>query len=430
MDILSADIAEVEYVSKFVIHGGNKLSGQIRIGGAKNAVLPVLAATLLNGKESLLYDCPALKDVDTMIEILISVGCKISFENGVLRVDSSNISSYEIPEHLVREMRSSIILMGPMLARCGKIKISYPGGCEIGPRPIDLHLKALRDLGVSIQEAHGFLECEVSDLRGCEIQLDYPSVGATENAMLAAVLAKGTTKIRNAAKEPEIIDLEKYLNTIGAKVYGAGTSEIIVEGVTDLHDGEHIIMPDRIVAGTILAAGAITGSEITVDNVVPEHIQPVLSKLKEAGCLILEKENQIKLKTPNPIRAVEMIKTLPYPGFPTDMQAQFMALMTIAKGTSIFTENIFENRYKHVDELTRMGANIKIDGRVAVVKGVKRLTGAKISAKDLRGGAALVLAGLVAEGTTVVDQIIHIERGYDRFDKMLEQLGAQIYRIN
>lgn len=417
-------------MSKFVIHGGNKLSGQLRIGGAKNAVLPILAATILNGKESILYDCPTLKDVDTMIEILKSVGCKVSFNNNVLKVDSSTLSTHEIPEHLVREMRSSIFLMGPMLARCGKIKISYPGGCEIGPRPIDLHLKALREMGVTIHEAHGFLECEVSDLNGCEIQLDYPSVGATENAMLAAVMAKGTTKIRNAAKEPEIIDLQTYLNAVGAKVFGGGTSEIVIEGVRNLTEGQHHIMPDRIVAGTFLAAVAITGGEVILDNVVSEHIQPILSKMKEAGCLILEKERQIKLKTPSQLRAVDMVKTLPYPGFPTDMQAQFMALMTIAKGTSIFTETIFENRYKHVSELIRMGANIKVDGRVAVVKGVKRLTGAKLSAKDLRGGAALVLAGLAAEGTTVVDQIIHIERGYDRFDKMLEQLGAQINRVN
>ncbi len=426
----TADISEVKYVSKFVIQGGNKLSGQLRIGGAKNSVLPILAATILNGKESILYDCPDLKDVDTMIEILKSIGCKVSFENHILRVDSSTLFSHEIPEHLVREMRSSIFLMGPMLARCGKIKISYPGGCEIGPRPIDLHLKALRELGVIINEAHGFLECEVSDLKGCEIQLDYPSVGATENAMLAAVMAKGATKIRNAAKEPEIVDLQSYLNTMGAKVSGAGTSEIIIEGVKTLNNAEHHIMPDRIVAGTILSAVAITGGDVILDNVVPEHIQPILSKMKESGCLILEKERQIKLRTPHQIRAVEMLKTLPYPGFPTDMQAQFMALMTIAKGTSIFTETIFENRYKHVSELVRMGANIKVDGRVAVVKGVKRLTGANLSSKDLRGGAALVMAGLVAEGTTIVDQIIHIERGYDRLDKMLQQLGAHIFRIN
>ncbi|QZY57167.1 UDP-N-acetylglucosamine 1-carboxyvinyltransferase [Crassaminicella profunda] len=304
------------------------------------------------------------------------------------------------------------------------------GGCEIGPRPIDLHLKALRELGVKIKESHGFLECEVVKLQGSEIILDYPSVGATENTMLIAVMAKGTTRIRNAAKEPEIIDLENYLNKMGAKVVGAGTSEIVIEGVEKLHDVEHKIIPDRIVAGTLAVAGAITRGDIVLKNVIVDHLKPVISKLKEAGCLVLEKDTSLKIKATQRIKAVEMIKTLPYPGFPTDMQAQLMSLMTVAKGTSIITETVFENRYKHVDELTRMGAKIKIDGRVAVVQGVKRLTGAKVHAKDLRGGAALVLAGLVAEGVTMVDNIKHIDRGYDEFDKMLEKLGAYIYRID
>lgn len=416
-------------MSKFVIHGGNKLRGEIRIGGAKNAVLPILAATILSGKESILRDCPNLKDVHTMIEILRSVGCKISFQDSMIAVDSSTLSSYEIPESLVREMRSSIFLMGPMLGRCGKIKISYPGGCEIGPRPIDLHIKALKALGVQITEAHGFLECEVQKLKGCEIHLDYPSVGATENAMLAAAMAEGTTRIINAAKEPEIVDLQNFMVKMGAKVHGAGTSEIVIEGVKELERAEYKIMPDRIVTGTMLAAGAITGGQIVVTNAISSHVQPVVSKLKECGCLILEKGNTLTLKAPERVKAVDMIKTLPYPGFPTDMQAQFMALMTVAKGTSFFTETIFENRYKHVDELVRMGAKIKIDGRVAVVKGVPKLTGAKVCAKDLRGGAALVIAGLAAEGITTVEDIIHIERGYEQFDKMLEQLGAHIYRV-
>ena len=417
-------------MSKFIIQGGSKLNGEIRIGGAKNAVLPILAATVMNSAENILFDCPNLKDVDTMIKILRSIGCQVSFEEHVLNVDSSTLSSHIIPEYLVREMRSSIFLMGPMLARCGKVKISYPGGCEIGPRPIDLHLKALKELGVRINESHGFLECEVGNLVGCEIQLDYPSVGATENTMLAAVMAKGVTKIRNAAKEPEIVDLQDFLNKMGAKIKGAGTSEIIIECANKLKSTEHKIIPDRIVAGTILIAGAITQGDITLNNIIVDHIRPIIAKLKEAGCLILEKDHSLKLVAPERPRAVEIIKTLPYPGFPTDMQAQFMALMTIAKGTSMITETIFENRYKHVDELTRMGAKIKIDGRVAVVRGVKNLTGANVSAKDLRGGAALVLAGLAAKGRTVVDDIGHIERGYDRFDDMLQQIGANMYRIN
>ncbi|QEK11954.1 UDP-N-acetylglucosamine 1-carboxyvinyltransferase [Crassaminicella thermophila] len=417
-------------MSKLLIRGRNKLNGQIRIGGAKNAVLPILAATVLNGGENILFDSPDLRDVHSMIEILRSIGCKVSFENSVLTVNSSTLSSHEIPEHLVREMRSSIFLMGPMLGRCGKIKISYPGGCEIGPRPIDLHLKALRELGVKITEAHGFLECEAIKLEGKEIHLDYPSVGATENIMLVAVLAKGITKIRNAAKEPEIVDLQNYLNRMGAKIRGAGTSEIIIEGVDKLYGLEHKIIPDRIVAGTIATAGAIAGGEIILNNVVVDHMKPILLKLKEAGCWVFEKNNSLKIKSSQRLKAVEMTKTLPYPGFPTDMQAQFMALMTIARGTSIITETVFENRFKHVDELIRMGAKIKIDGRVAVIQGVKKLTGAKVFAKDLRGGAALVLAGLTAEGTTIVDNIKHIDRGYEQLDKMLKELGADIKRID
>lgn len=417
-------------VSKFVIQGGTKLKGDIRIGGAKNAVLPILAATVMNSSENLLLDCPKLKDVETMISILESIGCKVNFQDNALSVDSSTLSSHIIPEQLVREMRSSIFLMGPMLARCGKVKISYPGGCEIGPRPIDLHLRALKELGVTINEAHGFLECEVNNLVGCEIQLDYPSVGATENTMLAAVMAKGTTKIRNAAKEPEIVDLQDFLNKMGAKIIGAGTSEIVIEGTKYLKNTEHKVIPDRIVAGTILIAGAITKGEITLDNVIVDHIRPIISKLKESGCLIFERENSLKLMTVERPKAVELIKTLPYPGYPTDMQAQFMAFMTVAKGTSMITETIFENRYKHVDELTRMGAKIKIDGRVAVVRGVENLTGANVSAKDLRGGAALVLAGLSAKGQTIVDDIGHIDRGYDGFEIMLQQIGANIQRIN
>ncbi|PAB58830.1 UDP-N-acetylglucosamine 1-carboxyvinyltransferase [Anaeromicrobium sediminis] len=417
-------------MSRLLVKGQNKLNGELAIKGAKNAVLPILAATILNKGESILFDAPHLSDVDAMINILQSIGCKIEFENSIMKVDTSNLSSHEIPEHLVREMRSSIFLMGPMLARCGKIKISYPGGCEIGPRPIDLHLKALRQLGVKIKEAHGFLECEVVKLDGTEIHLDYPSVGATENTMLLAVMANGTTKIRNAAKEPEIVELQTYLNKMGAKVSGAGTSQITIEGVKKLNRVEHKIMADRIVAGTMLVAGAMAGGDIILKNIVIDHIKPIISKLRESGCIIEEKTDSLRLKTHKRIKAIEMTKTLPYPGFPTDMQAQFMSLMAIAKGTSIITETVFENRFKHVDELMRMGANIKIDGRVAVIQGVPELTGANVTAKDLRGGAALVLAGLGAEGITIVNNVKHIDRGYDRIEEMLKCLGAEVYRLN
>lgn len=417
-------------MAKYLINGGRKLGGKLKISGAKNAVLPILAASVINGKENVIKGYPNLRDVNTMIKILRSIGCKVTKESDAIIVNSENISSFEISEDLVREMRSSIFLMGPMLSRCGKIKVSYPGGCEIGPRPIDLHLKGLREMGVKISEAHGFLECEVDTLKGSEIHLDYPSVGATENIMLAAVLAEGTTIIRNAAKEPEIIDLQNFLNAMGANIYGAGTSVIQIDGVGNLSSVEHTIMPDRIVAGTILVAAAITNSEITIENVVSDHLVSVLAKLKEVGCMLLEDNNKIRIIAPEILKSVDIIRTLPYPGFPTDMQAQFVSLLSIAKGTSIVTETVFENRFKHTEELIRMGAKIKVDGRVAVIKGVEKLTGATVSAKDLRGGAALVLSGLCGEGSTIVENIKHIERGYDNLDQMLRSLGADIRRID
>ncbi|WP_432664777.1 UDP-N-acetylglucosamine 1-carboxyvinyltransferase [Wukongibacter baidiensis] len=417
-------------MSKYLINGGKKLKGELEISGAKNAVLPILAASVINGGECIINGYPKLRDVDIMIKILTSIGCTVEKNERSIIVNSKNIFTHEIDESLVREMRSSIFLMGPMLARFGKIKISYPGGCEIGHRPIDLHLKGLKEMGVNITEAHGFLECEVEDLRGAEIHLDYPSVGATENIMLSAVLAKGKTIIRNPAKEPEIVDLQNFLNGMGAKISGAGTGTIEVDGVDSLTNVEHRIMPDRIVAGTILVAAAITKSEITVTNVVSDHILSILSKLKEVGCIILEKENELRIIPPSVLKPVDIIRTLPYPGFPTDMQPQIVSVLTLCEGTSIVTETVFENRFKHTEELMRMGAKIKVDGRVAVIKGVDQLTGAKVSAKDLRGGAALVLAGLAAEGTTIVENIKHIERGYDNFDLMLQKLGADIRRID
>ena len=423
-------LSEVNHVSKYLITGGRKLRGELEISGAKNAVLPILAASVINGGVSVINGFPNLRDVDIMIKILMSLGCKVEKTCNSIIVNSRNIFTHEIDESLVREMRSSIFLMGPMLARFGKIKISYPGGCEIGHRPIDLHLKGLREMGVEITEAHGFLECSVKKLRGAEIHLDYPSVGATENIMLSAVLAKGKTLIRNPAKEPEIVDLQDYLNGMGAKIRGAGTGIIEIDGVDSLSNVEHRIMPDRIVAGTILSAAAITKSEITITNVIPDHIVSVISKLKEMGCIIIEKENELKIIPPSVLRPVDIIRTLPYPGFPTDMQPQIVSVLCLASGTSIVTETVFENRFKHTEELMRMGAKIKVDGRVAVIKGVRELTGAKVSAKDLRGGAALVLAGLAAEGTTIIENIKHIERGYDNFDLMLKKLGADIKVID
>lgn len=415
-------------MSKLVISGGNTIAGEVRVGGAKNSVLPILAATVLNGGINVVHDIPKLLDVDIMEKILTSLGCSVKRENGTIIVNSKELTNYEIPEELVREMRSSIIFLGAMLSRCGKVKVSYPGGCEIGLRPIDLHLKSLREMGAKIEEKHGFLICEATQLKGCDIQLDFPSVGATENIMLAAIFAKGITVIRNAAREPEIIDLENFLNAMGAKVSGAGTATIRIEGVEKLYDVEHNIIPDRIVAGTYLVATAITRGEIVLKNIIHEHIQSILYKLRESGCIVQIYNHSLKLIAPKQIKAIESIRTLPYPGYPTDMQAQMMALMALSDGTTIFAENIFENRYKHANELVRMGANIKVDGRIAVVKGVPRLSGATVVAQDLRGGAALILAGLAAEGKTIIENTKHIDRGYENIHEVLSGLGAKVIR--
>ncbi len=415
-------------MSKFHITGGVRLSGETVINGAKNAVLPILAATVMNGNFNIIKDCPNLKDVRTMLQILDAIGCDTRFEGNTITVNSKPLDTYTIPENLVSEMRSSIFLLGPMLSRCGRVVLSYPGGCEIGPRPIDLHLKVLKSLGVSINESHGFLECRAENLKGCTIQLDFPSVGATENAMLASVEADGITRIKNAAKEPEIVDLQNFLNAMGARISGAGTSEIYIEGKRKLKEVEYSIIPDRIFAGTILAAVAGTGGEVLLKNVISEHLSIVLSKFIEAGCSIKEEKNEIYFKASKKLNAVETIKTLPYPGFPTDMQSQFLSLMTIAKGTSIITETIFESRFKIVDELSKMGSKVKVDGRTAIITGVDQLTGARVFAKDLRGGAALVIAGLAAKGETIVENVCHIDRGYDKLDVCMNNLGGKIIR--
>jgi UDP-N-acetylglucosamine 1-carboxyvinyltransferase len=417
-------------MDRYVINGGRRLEGELKVDGSKNSVLPVLAATIISGKESVIHNVPELKDVDILIGLLRSIGCKCFFENNTLIVKSNNQLETYIPEKPVREMRSSIILMGAMLARHGQVKISYPGGCEIGPRPIDIHLSGLRRMGVKITEAYGYITCECDKLKGVELNLDYPSVGATENIMLAATKADGVTIIQNAAKEPEIVDLQNFLNGMGAKITGAGSSTVIIEGVKEFHDVEHTVIPDRIVAGTFMAAAAITGGDVVLHNVIIDHLKSVSSKLMESGCTVNEYQNSLHISCNRKLKAVEVIKTLPYPGFATDMQAQMMAVMTVAKGTSIFIETVFESRYKHVEELMKMGASIKVDGRTAIVRGVKRLTGAEVKAGDLRGGAALVLAGLVAEGTTTVDNVkLHIDRGYDKLENKLVKLGADIHRV-
>lgn len=415
-------------MGKYIIQGGKKITGTLRVGGAKNSVLPIFAATLLSGKESIIHDCPVLKDVEIMIEILKVLGCSVKREDRDIIIDSSNTINYEVPDALVRKMRSSIVLLGALISRVKKARICFPGGCDIGPRPIDLHLKGLEQLGIKIYESHGAIYCEGLELKGTEIHLDYPSVGATENIILAAVFAKGTTIVRNAAKEPEIADLQSFLNKIGGKISGAGTNNIRIEGVESLCSGEHTIIPDRIVAGTYLTAAAATGGNLQLENVNIEHIQPIIGKLKDSGCIIKTNENSIYLSTPKHLKSIDTVRTLPYPGFPTDMQAPTMALLSRAKGTSIIIETVFENRFKHVEDLVCMGADIKVDGRIAVIRGKNRLMGATVTARDLRGGAALVIAGLCAEGTTVIEGIEHIDRGYEDLHLNLQQINADIIR--
>lgn len=415
-------------MSKYIIEGQTRLVGEVDITGAKNSVLPILAATVINGDENIILNTPGLRDVYIMEKILKDIGCKVVREGSTMTVNSKSLDRIEIPEGPVREMRSSIVLLGAMLSRTGEVKIGYPGGCEIGPRPIDLHLKALKQMGAKIEESHGFLHCTAKKLKGSNIQLDFPSVGATENIMLAAVKAEGATIIRNAAREPEIMDLESFLNSIGGKVCGAGTSVIKIEGVKSFNPVRHNVIPDRIEAGTYMIASAITAGNLTLNNVEAEHIQPIISKLREMGCKIAIDKKMLNISAPRKLTSIESVQTLPYPGFPTDMQSQMMSLLALASGTSVITETVFENRFMHAEELVRMGANIKTVGKVAVVKGVESFTGAKVSAKDLRGGAALILAGLAAKGTTEVENTYHIERGYDCIEEKLKAVGAKIYK--
>ncbi len=416
-------------MSRLVINGGNKLEGEIDSQGAKNSVLPILAATILNGGKNVIYNCPELRDVTITVEVLKSLGCTVKRVGKVLVVDSENISEYTIPDELMRQMRSSIIFLGAILARFKKAVVSMPGGCEIGNRPIDLHIKALKLLGVDITEEHGYIHCSAEKMHGENIHLDFPSVGATENIMLAACMAEGTTVITNAAREPEITDLEAFLNRMGAKVSGAGGDVIRIDGVKKLYGVEHTIIPDRIAGATYLLAGAITGGNVILRNTNAQFMGAIISALKEMGCRIYSEKTRVILSAPQKrLKSPGKLLTMPYPGFPTDIQSPFMALAAIADGTSIFVENIFENRYQHVEELVRMGADIRVDGRIAVVCGTERLSAAKVVAKELRGGAALVLAGLAAEGTTEIENIKYIDRGYEGIEKYLGICGANIKR--
>ena len=415
-------------MGKLIIDGGEKISGEICVQGAKNAVLPILAATVMADGVCVIKNCPALRDVDKTDLVLERLGCTVKREGNVVTVDTRGMYDCRICEDLMREMRSSIIFLGAIISRCKKAVVSMPGGCPIGLRPIDLHLKALRELGVDIQEEHGYIKCTAEKLQGGNIHLDFPSVGATENIMLTAVCAEGTTTISNAAREPEIVDLGNFLNSMGARVYGMGGSVITVHGVEKLHGAEYTIMPDRIVAATYLAASAITGGEICLKNVNPQDMGAMLHVLGEMGVKLRCETDRIMQTAPKRLKSVHTIRTMPYPGFPTDIQSPFMSLAAMARGTSVFIENIFENRFQHVDELTRMGADIKVEGRSAVVRGVKELQGANVVARELRGGASLVVAALAANGTTTISGVELIERGYENIEKHLLNCGAKIRR--
>ena len=413
-------------MSKFIIQGGKKLEGEVRISGSKNAALPIIAATVLVKGKTTLYNVPNIQDVQTMFQIIKDIGGKVTKKNNKVIIDTSKIHTYEIPENLMRKMRSSVILAGAIIGKYNKANFSYPGGCEIGSRPIDLHLKGFEKLGINIKEEYGKIICNAEKIIGAQIHLDFPSVGATENIILSACLAEGTTILTNAAKEPEIEDMAEFLNKAGAKIKGAGTDRVEITGVKKLAEISYNIMPDRIEAGTYLVAGAITGGNVKITNANPTHIEPILDKLEEAKCILEIGKDYIQIKAPRRIKSVD-IKTMPYPGFPTDMQSIFGALLSTAKGTSIITENIFENRYKYVQELNRMGARINVEGRTAIIKGTKRIQGANVVASDLRGGVALIIEALAAKGVTQVDNVHYILRGYENIEEKLKKLGAKIF---
>lgn len=417
-------------MSFFEITGRRRLSGRLSVHGAKNSVLPILAACILSPGECVIRNCPDLSDVRATLAILRELGCKARREEDAVVVDASGVDRGVIPEHLMREMRSSVIFLGAILARLGEAQLSYPGGCELGPRPIDLHLDALRKLGARIREEDGVLCCRTPHgLQGCRLSLPFPSVGATENVMLAACGSRGVTTIMGAAREPEIEDLQKFLNALGAKVQGAGSSVITVEGPARLQCAQHTVMSDRIVAATYLSAVGAAGGEVELSGVCPNHLSTVLDVLEEAGCGLHRRRDTVFLRSGGRLRGVRPIRTAPYPGFPTDGQAVVMAALAGGRGETLFEENIFQSRYRHVSELARMGADIRLTGRNAIVRGAD-LHAAQVCSTDLRGGAALVVAALAAEGTSRVGELHHIDRGYDRLEHALSRLGAEIHRVD
>ena len=417
-------------MESLLIHGGKRLEGSLRVDGAKNAALPILAASVLTEDTVHLHDVPDILDVRRMADILRMLGCQTCWQGHELTVSGESMSSSEMPDALSKQIRSSIFLLGPILSRFRRATVTYPGGCEIGLRPIDLHLSGLRALGVDVKEEGGVIHCDGANMHAGEVHLDYPSVGATENVVMAAVCLPGTTTIHNAAREPEIVDLCRFLTAMGGRICGAGSAMIQVEGVKRLHGAEYAPMPDRIVAGTLLCAGAITGGKVELTNAPVDDMHAVCAKMREMGCDIREGEKRLCLTAPRRLTAFPILQTQPHPGFPTDMQAQMLALLSVAEGTGVIVENVFENRFTHAGDLNRMGARVICSGRTAIVRGVESLTGAHVTARDLRGGAALTLAGLAAQGETVVEHAELIDRGYEHFERQLCRLGADVTRIH
>lgn len=413
-------------MKKIVICGGKNLSGQVQIHGAKNSLLPILAAVILSKGQTEIDNCPPLSDVITMLELLKCIGCKVEYETQRVHIDTSNISNYKMDDCLMNKLRSSIFILGPLLARLNHAELGYPGGCDIGIRPIDLHLKGLKNLGANVIEKEGHIICTCKQLIGNEVYLDYPSVGATENIMMAASLAEGTTIIINAAKEPEIIDLQNFINAMGGRITGAGTSQIVINGVKELHGTKYTPMSDRIVAGTFMIAAAATKGDIFIKNASVDYISCLAGKLRESGCQVFQENNGVRVISKNRLSSSHVIETMPYPGFPTDLQSPMMSLQAISKGTCVIVENVFENRFRLVGELKKMGADITVKDRMAIIRGVNKLHGATVYTHDLRGGAALIIAGLCAQGITVIKDKGLIDRGYFEFEKQLKQLGGDI----